>query len=186
VPTSHPVLPASPSTSALSAAPPRPIDPRGPRFAAAVTSVVLLAVLLTGSGWLLLAQAAVFALGTVDRSPYAAFFRRFVRPRLGPPAELEDPRPVRFAQGVGLGFALLGLLGVVAGSGLLAVAAVGAALAAAVLNASVGLCLGCELYLLARRARAGRGARAAAPAAAAAPAETPDTPSTHHRTEVSA
>jgi hypothetical protein len=151
-----------------------------------VTSVVLLAVLLTGSGLLLLAQAVVFALGTVDRSPYAAFFRRLVRPRLAPPAELEDPRPVRFAQGVGLGFALLGLLGAVAGSGLLVVAAAGAALAAAFLNASVGLCLGCELYLLAHRARAGRGARAAAPPAPAAPAETPDTSSTHHSTEVSA
>jgi hypothetical protein len=169
VPTPSPVVPATA---------PRPIDPRGPRFAAAVTSLVLVAVLVTGSVWLLLAQAVAFALGATGRSPYAALFRRVVRPRLGPPAELEDPRPVRFALGVGLGFALLGLLGAVAGSELLAVAAVGAALAAAFLNASIGLCLGCELYLLTRRARAC--------STSTAPVEAPHTSSTHHRTEVSA
>ncbi len=177
MPTSHPALPASPGPAPTG---PRLIDPRGPRFAAAVTSLVLVAVLLTGSVWLLLAQAVVFALGTVDRSPYAALFRRLVRPRLAPPTDLEDPRPVRFAQGVGFGFALLGLLGAVAGSELLAVAAVGAALAAAFLNASIGLCLGCELYLLARRARAG--------SASTTPTqgEAPTASSTHHSTEVSA
>lgn len=175
MPTSHLALPVRP------AAAPGPIDPRGPRFAAALTSVVLLAVLLTGSVWLLLVQTAVFALGAVDRSPYAAFFRAVVRPRLAPPAELEDPRPVRFAQAVGLGFAVLGLLGAVAGSNLLAVAAVGAALAAAFLNASIGLCLGCELYLLTRRARAGTVRRRSAGPADAATQSSP-----HHRTEVSA
>ena len=180
MPTSHPVLPASsPGPAPLGRpAAPRPIDPRGPRFAAALTSLVLVAVLVTGSVWLLLAQALVFALGTVDRSPYAALFRRVVRPRLAPPADLEDPRPVRFAQGVGLGFALLALAGALAGSDLLAVAAVGAALAAAFLNASTGLCLGCELYLLTRRARAG--------SASTTQVEESLTSSTHHRTEVSA
>jgi hypothetical protein len=158
----------------------RAIDHSGQLFAAAVTSVVLIAVLVTGSVWLLLVQAVVFALGTVDRSPYAFLFRRVVRPRLAPPAELEDPRPVRFAQGVGLGFAVLGLVGAIAGSDLLAVAAVGAALAAAFLNASVGLCLGCELYLLTRRARAGSASTATAPA------EDHTTSSPTHRTEVSA
>lgn len=37
------------------------IDPRGPRFGAAITTVVLAIVLVTGSGWLLLAQTLVFA-----------------------------------------------------------------------------------------------------------------------------
>jgi hypothetical protein len=36
------------------------LDPRGPRFAAAVTSVVLVLVLFLQSGWLALAQALVF------------------------------------------------------------------------------------------------------------------------------
>ncbi len=127
------------------------IDPRGPRFAAALTSAVLAAVLITGNGWLLAAQAVVFALGTRGRSPYALVFRRVVRPRVGPPAELEHDAAVRFAQGVGLAFAIAGLVGFVAGISLLAVLATSAALAAAFLNAAFGVCLGCEAYLLVRR-----------------------------------
>ena len=132
------------------------IDPRGPRFAATVTSVVLAAVLLTGSVWLLLAQTALFALGAalgVQRTPYGVAFRRLVRPRLGPPAELEDPAPPRFAQGVGL--LVTGIALVAALFGVSAAVEVGAAaaLVAAFLNAAFGLCLGCELYLLLRRAR---------------------------------
>ena len=38
------------------------VDPRGPRFGAAITTVVLAIVLLTASGWLLFAQTLVFAL----------------------------------------------------------------------------------------------------------------------------
>ena len=78
------------------------VDPRALRFVAGVTTVVLGLVLVTGNGWLLAAQALVFALGAIDQPPYGLLFRRFVRPRLGPPAELEDARPPRFAQVVGL------------------------------------------------------------------------------------
>ena len=122
------------------------IDPRGPRAGAAVTTLVLALVLVTGSAWLLAAQAVVFALGAVDRSPYAWLFKRVVRPRLGPPVELEDARPPRFAQTVGLAFALLGLLGAAVATPLF-LTATAAALAAAFLNAAFGFCLGCELYL---------------------------------------
>jgi cobalamin synthase len=127
------------------------IDPRGPRFIAAVTTVVLAAVVLTGSVWLLLAQAVVFALGVAGRSPYGLVFARLVRPRIGPPSELEDARPVRFAQGVGLAFVLLALVAALAGSPFLAIALTAAALAAAFLNAAFGICLGCEIYLLLHR-----------------------------------
>ncbi|MFJ5235123.1 DUF4395 domain-containing protein [Kitasatospora sp. NPDC088391] len=130
------------------------IDPRGPRFAAALTSAVLAAVLITGSGWLLAAQALVFALGTLGRSPYGLLYRVLVRPRLGPPAALEDARPPRFAQSVGLGFALVGTLGYVFGPAWLGPAATGLTLAAAFLNAAFDHCLGCEFYLLLHRARA--------------------------------
>src|SRR5271166_996140 len=41
------------------------IDPRGPRFSALITTVVLAVVLITGSVWLLAAQALVFAAGSV-------------------------------------------------------------------------------------------------------------------------
>lgn len=127
------------------------IDPRGPRFGAALTTVVLGLVLLTGSAWLLAAQAVLFAFGVAERSPYAVLYRRLVRPRLGPPSELEDRRPPRFAQAVGLAFALVGLAGFLAGSAPLALVVTGAALVAALLNAATGFCLGCEVYLVLRR-----------------------------------
>ena len=130
------------------------VDPRGPRFAAALTTVVLAVALLTSSVWPLLLQAAVFALGATGRSPYGAIFARFIRPQLAPPAVLEDTRPVRFAQQVGLAFALLGLLGAALGTTPLFLVATGAALAAAALNAAFGICLGCEAYLILRRGAA--------------------------------
>ncbi len=135
--------------SLLAAGPPL-VDPRGPRFAAAVTTAVLAVVLLTGSVWLLAVQAVVFALGATGRSPYGVIYARLVRPRLGPPAELEDTRPIRFAQAVGLVFAVVALAGLALP--LVTVVATSAALAAAFLNAAFGICLGCEIYLLARRA----------------------------------
>jgi len=130
------------------------IDPRGQRFAAAVTTVVLAVVLVTGSVWLLAAQTAVFALGAIGglhRSPYAVVFRRFVRPRLAPATEFESAAPPRFAQAVGLGFGLIGTLALAAGATTVGLVAVGLALGAAFLNAAFGFCLGCEIYLLSRR-----------------------------------
>ncbi|CAM5285437.1 MULTISPECIES: DUF4395 domain-containing protein [Streptomyces] len=130
------------------------IDVRGPRFGAAVTTVVLTVVLVTGNPWLLAWQTLAFALGAaggVGRSPYGVLFRRVVRPRLGPPTAFEAPEPPRFAQAVGLVFAGLGLVGYALGPEWLGLAATGAALAAAFLNAVFGYCLGCEMFLLVRR-----------------------------------
>ena len=130
------------------------IDVRGPRFGAAVTTVVLAVVLITGSAWLLAWQTLAFALGAaggVGRSPYGWLFRRLVRPRIGPPTEFEAPEPPRFAQAVGLVFAGVGLVGYALGPSWLGLAATGAALAAAFLNATFGYCLGCEMYLVVRR-----------------------------------
>ncbi|WP_405016502.1 DUF4395 domain-containing protein [Kitasatospora sp. NBC_00070] len=133
------------------------IDPRGPRFAAVLTSLILAAVLVTGSGWLLAAQAVVFAVAALfglAYSPYGWLYRVLVRPRLAPPAELEDARPPRFAQAVGLGFALVGTVGYLTGATWLGLAATACALGAAFLNAAFGYCLGCEMYLLLHRGRA--------------------------------
>jgi hypothetical protein len=136
------------------------IDPRGPRVAATLTSLVLAAVLVTPTPvatTLLAVQALVFAIGTVrgiQHTPYAWLFRSLIRPRLAPPADLEDPAPPRFAQGVGLAFVLVGLLGFATGVTALALVATGLALVAALLNAVFGFCLGCEIYLLLMRARA--------------------------------
>ncbi|MBD8868317.1 DUF4395 domain-containing protein [Nocardioides donggukensis] len=134
------------------------IDPRGQQFAAAITVVVLAAVLLTAPGplglGLLTAQVLLFAVGAglgVRSTPHAWVYASLIRPRLGPPAELEDERPPRFAQGVGLAFAGVGLVGYLAGAPVVGAVAVGLALAAALLNAAFGLCLGCEAYLALRR-----------------------------------
>ena len=126
------------------------IDPRGPRFAAWITTLVLAAVLLTSSAWLLAAQAVVFALGATGHNPYALAWKRFLRRT--PPAELESAAPPRFAQLVGLVFAAVALVGFVTGLTALALIATGAALAAAFLNAAFGICLGCEIYLRLRTA----------------------------------
>lgn len=125
------------------------LDPRGPRFAAAVTSVVLVAVLVTGSGWLALAQAVVFALTAASprRGPYGLIYRAVLARRLGPPAELEPAAPVRFAQLVGMVFTLVAAVGYLTGVAPLGVVMAAFALVAAFLNAAFGLCLGCEVYL---------------------------------------
>jgi hypothetical protein len=139
------------------------IDPRGPRLAAALTSVVLAAVLLLAphpaAVVLLAVQVVLFAIGAlagVQRTPYAWLFRTLVRPRLAPPVELEDPAPPRFAQGVGLAFAVVGLVALLAGATVVGQVAVGLALVAALLNAVFALCLGCEAYLLLARLRPAR------------------------------
>jgi hypothetical protein len=124
------------------------IDSRAPRFAAWITTAVLAVVLVTSNGWLLLAQAVVFALGAIGRSPYAALWKRIPKSR---PTELEDRRPPQFAQAVGLGFAVVGTVGYLAGLTVLGTVATAAALAAAFLNAAFGFCLGCEIYLLIKR-----------------------------------
>ena len=134
------------------------IDPRGPRFTATVTSAALAVVLLLPPGPIALAvlaaQTALFALGAargVQHTPLAWVFRTFVRPRLDAPAHLEDPAPPRFAQAVGLLFALVALVGYAFGATVVGSVATGLALAAALLNAVFGFCLGCEIYLLVRR-----------------------------------
>ena len=141
----------------------RPIDARGPRFGAVITTVVLAVTLLTIPSTLSLVllslQTVAFALGSlvgVHAQPYGVFFRKVVRPRLGAPTKLEDPAPPRFAQTVGLAFALVGLIGLVTGATTLAYVAVGFALGAAFLNAAFDFCLGCEMYLLGKRLFAGR------------------------------
>ena len=112
-PTSTPVAPT---------AAPAGIDPRGPQFAASLTAVVLVAVLLlppAAALALTAVQAALFALGAargVQRTPHAWLFKTFVRPRLAAPTELEAPEPPRFAQAVGLGFTVVALIGYAAGA----------------------------------------------------------------------
>jgi hypothetical protein len=142
------------------------IDPRGPQFVAGLTAVTVAAALVLppAAGLAVAAgQAVLFAVGAlrgVQHTPQSWLFRTLVRPRLAPPAELEDPAPPRFAQAVGLVFALVAVVGFAAGGPFVAQVALGMALAAAVLNAVFRFCLGCEMYLLllrwSRRSRSDR------------------------------
>lgn len=133
------------------------VDPRGLRFAAAVTTLVLAIVLVTPSPVreiVLALQTVVFALGafvSLSSSPWSWLFRTVVRPRIGAPTETEDARPPRFAQVVGFVFAIVGLVALMAGLTTVGLVAVGFAFVAALLNATTGFCLGCELYLTTRR-----------------------------------
>ncbi|GAA1529042.1 hypothetical protein HD600_002417 [Microbacterium ginsengiterrae] len=180
---------------------PAGIDPRGPRFAAAITSALLFVALVLsligvstaqlpsfgwiayqplsetdfafvgGSVWalpvaslakraldpgflLLTVIALLFLWGVLSprTAPWGVLFRRVVRPRLSAPLELEDRRPPRFAQGVGLTVVTAGLLLHLAGVPLALPIAAGAALVAAFLNAAFDFCLGCQIYLLLQRA----------------------------------
>jgi len=130
------------------------VDPRGLRFAATVTAIVLAIVLVTSSPILLAVQAIVFALGAfggMRRAPYGLTFRYLIAKRLGKPAELEAEPPPRFAQAVGLVFAFVGVIGYASGLGWLGIVATAFAFVAAFLNAAFAYCLGCEMYLLIRR-----------------------------------
>ena len=130
------------------------IDPRGPRFGAVITTVVLAAVLITGSVWLLGVQLLVFAIGALAGlryAPYGIVYRRLVRPRLGPPARTEPEAPPRFSQGVGMVFAAGGVVGYALGATAVGIALTALALVAAFLNAAFDFCLGCQVYLFIQR-----------------------------------
>jgi hypothetical protein len=177
---------------------PAGIDPRGPRFAATITALLLIVatfLALVGistakfpgswfaispgfdfafvgpqswavsaapllqraldPGFLLtvvIALLFVWSVASPQTAPWGVLFRRVIRPRLSAPTELEDPRPPRFAQGVGLFVVTVGLVLHLAGVPWALPIATGAAFIAAFLNAAFGLCLGCQLYLLLQRA----------------------------------
>ena len=138
------------------------VDVRGPRFAAWVTTAVLLLALVVSAASPLAAavilgvQAAIFAIGAIGgprRHPYGRVFASVVAPRLGPVREREPVAPLKFAQLVGLNFAVAGVAGFAAGAFLVGVIATAFALVAAFLNAAFGICLGCQLYPLVARLR---------------------------------
>lgn len=134
------------------------IDPRGTRFSAVLTVLVLAAVIVTTPSpvatVLLSIQTMVFAMGAVlgpSMQPYGWIFRGLIRPRLSDPTELEDALPPQFAQAVGLGFAMCGLVSAMFSWTLGVWIFAGFALFAAALNAVFGFCLGCEIYLRIQR-----------------------------------
>ena len=134
------------------------IDPRGPRFGAAITTAVLAIILLTIPSSIALVllgiQTVVFALGAfvgLHAQPYGIIYCKLVAPKLGKPTALEAVEPPQFAQFVGFLFAATGLIALLLGADLVATIAVGGALGAAFLNAAFNFCLGCEMYLIGKR-----------------------------------
>ena len=142
------------------------IDPRGPRFSAGITALLLAVDIVLGlvgfgsagvrlAAWILLVVIALMflwgAVAGVQRHPYGALYRAVVRPRLAPPTELENPAPPTFAQLVGL---IITGLGVILGIFFPVIVVIAAAFAfiAAFLNSVFGYCLGCQMYLLLVRA----------------------------------
>jgi hypothetical protein len=147
------------------------IDPRGPRFGAGITAVLLLVVIGLGLAGgtpdtlaerlvqpaflLLLLLTGIFAWGAfagIARHPYGWVFRKFVRPRLKPPTELEDPAPPTFAQGIGFAVTAIGIVLYLFGVPYALVISAAAAFVAAFLNSVFAYCIGCQLYLLLVRA----------------------------------
>lgn len=138
------------------AGPLRPIDPRGPRFNQGVLTVALLGGFAADLRLVVPVFAVVLLLGAAfgpRYGPFLRFYTEVIKPRLRPPAELEDPRPPRFAAAVGvvfLGGATVAFAAGAAGLGW-ALAVVVAALAG--LAATTGICVGCEMYLAFARRR---------------------------------
>ena len=137
---------------------PAGIDPRGPRFGASITSALLLVTVflalspetLGAAYWLLVVITALFAVGATlgnSKHPYGLFFKKFIRPRLAAPKELEDPRPPQFAQLIGFIVAAVGLILGALNIPYGVAGAAGAAFIAAFLNAAFAYCLGCQIFI---------------------------------------
>jgi uncharacterized protein DUF4395 len=129
----------------------RMIDPRGHRFGAGLSALILVSSFILDAPVLVavaLASIGVSAAFGLRWSIYGAIWRRIVRVLSLPPTTPEHEYPPRFAQTLGSVALILSLL-----SFGLGVAPVGWLLAFAVaglqgLLALTGYCLGCRLYFL--------------------------------------
>jgi hypothetical protein len=131
------------------------IDSHAPRTNQAVVGVVSLLAVVTGWWWLLALVALQLALGlTLGRRwclPCLAYFE-LIQPRFGE-GPLEDARPPRVANMIGLTVLAAASLTYAAGLGLVG-AGLGLLVASLALVAAVtGFCTGCELYKLGCRLR---------------------------------
>ncbi len=143
-------------SNSTQAKPERLIDARGPRYTAAITTVVLSAALVTESNLIIGFQFAVFlsaVLFGLRRSIYGFIYRNLIQPRLKGPVPSENEAAPRFAQLVGAIFAATALLGGITGNTTVFLIATSFALGAAFLNAAFGFCLGCQFYLTLLRAK---------------------------------
>jgi hypothetical protein len=142
---------AIPAAAAAHLPPARMIDPRGHRFGAGVSAVVLIVAALTGTPWLVvpvLLSIGVSAAFGLRYSIYGIVWRRIVTVAGLGKVEPEHEYPPRFAQVLGSVALVLSLAAFAVGA-----APVGWLFALAVaglqsLLALTGYCLGCRLYFL--------------------------------------
>jgi len=135
---------------------PRPIDPRGPRFNQAVICILLLVAFVADWPVVIPGVATVLVAGALlgpRFGPFLALYATLIKPRLGPPVELEDPRPPRFAAGFGALVLGASTLAFVAGQVDLGWLLALATAVLAGLASGTGICVGCELYLVMARTR---------------------------------
>jgi hypothetical protein len=129
------------------------IDSRAPRANQFVIGAVALIAVLLGPWWLLAVLALQLALGlTLGRRWCVAcvFYFEVIQPRFGE-GRLEDSRPPRFANMVGLAVLAAASLAYAAGFAMFG-AALGLLVAAlALLASATGFCAGCEAYKLGHR-----------------------------------
>lgn len=128
----------------------RPIDARAPRFNQGILALALLVGYVFDARWVIPVWGVVLLLsaaGGANLGPFLRLWRDVLGPRVGPPTEIEDPRPPRFAATVGVVFLGAATVALLAGSsGVAWVLAVIVAFLAA-LAAVTGLCVGCEAYV---------------------------------------
>jgi hypothetical protein len=136
------------------------VDPRQPRLGQAITGIVALTGYLLDVPLVLPVLATILGAASLlgpAANPYAWLFRGLRRAGVvGPPRELEEAVPPRFANAIG--FVVLSAAAVARYAFELSWLAWGLALlvsALALLAALTGLCLGCELYVWARRIATG-------------------------------
>ena len=137
--------------SSLLTPPARFVDPRGQRFGAGLSAVILAGAIVFNAvpvvALVALALLASSALGTrywLLGRPWPVIRRAL---RLGP-AELEHEYPPRFAQALGFIALALSLVAFVVGLPILAWALVAAVIGLQTLLAVTGICVGCKLYFL--------------------------------------
>jgi hypothetical protein len=126
------------------------IDSRAPRFNQAVIGLLALVAVTVGPSWLLALLAAQLVVGlTLGRRyclPCLAYFE-LVQPRFGE-GPLEDARPPRFANLVGVVFLGAASVAYAAGAESLGSVLGGLVAGLAVLAAATGFCAGCEAFKL--------------------------------------
>jgi hypothetical protein len=126
------------------------IDSRAPRFNQATIGVLSILAVLTGWWWLLAILAAQLVIGlTAGRRfclPCLAYFE-LVQPRFGE-GLLEDARPPRFANMVGIVVLSAASVAYATGHATLGAALGGLVAGLALLAAATGFCTGCEAYKL--------------------------------------